>query len=361
MDIYNIKWSILLAIAILVYSFKLCKKYHWSAGALFGYVGLNALYTFSYPTNLYNQFPKAVFNTLTGYTAKSFVALLLVIILVDLVKKDLIPKLFVALMTINSIYTIYQFFTVDSYINVTGFFDNISLNGGLMALSIPIVLKKYNKIFLIPLITAILCCKASVASGVMALALSSFYFAKHKKVLIPIILFCGALGIASLVDDGTFKHSGRAMLYKIQTKAFFDDSICYQDKSKEVCLDNGNKAFGRSPGTFHFWAFITQLKYYLSEGRGKRGELIRFLHSDWLQIMIDLGYVGLGLSLILAFYLMFMSWGSPMMFSMLISYMGFMVFHYPIHYPAQAFVGIWIIMYIILNYKKELGIIIREV
>jgi len=52
-----------------------------------------------------------------------------------------------------------------------------------------------------------------------------------------------------------------------------------------------------------------------------------------------------------------MSWGDPIMFSMLISYMGFMVFHYPIHYPVQAFIGIWIIMYITLNYKKETDII----
>jgi len=291
---YDIKWTILLALSVVSYGIYIWRKYHWSAGALFSYVGLNALYTFSYPTNLYSQFPNNIFNTLTGYTAKSFVALLLVIILVDLINKELVPKLFLALMTINSAYTIFQFFTVDDYKQVTGLFDNISLNGGLVALSIPIILQRH-KYLLIPFTAAILCCKASVASGVMALALSSFYFARYKKIILPVVIFCGVLGVAALVDDGTFKHSGRLMLYRIQTKAFFDDKICYPEKGKQVCLDNGNKFIGRSIGTFHFWAFITQLKYYMTQGIGKNGEIIRFLHSDLLQIMIDLGYIGLAL------------------------------------------------------------------
>jgi len=362
MDIYNIKWSIILALSIISYAIYLCKKYHWSAGILFGYVGLNTLSVFSYPQNIYSQLPNNVFHTLTGYTAKSFIALLLMVILVDMIKKDVVPKLLLFILSLDAILTIYQFFTVDKYHLVTGFLDNISLNGGLLAVFVPVILSIKNIPMLLLFITAILCCKASVASGTLALALASYYFMKHKSYLIPVLLFCAVLGTATLVDKSTFSGSGRFMLYKIQLKSFLDDKVCYPEKQKQVCLEDGNNFTGRSTGTFHFWAFITQVKYYLTEGKGKTGEIMRFLHSDWLQIMMEFGYIGLALSILLAGYLIFMSWGEPMMFSMLISYMGFMVFHYPIHYPLQAFVGLWIIAHIILSYKENNSIItLREI
>ncbi len=359
MHTYNIKWTILLSILLVGYSFRLAKKYHWSAGLLFAYVSINTLRVAFWPYSEYAGLPPGVQSMLGGNAAKSILIILSLVVFIDCFKMKHFLKFYLGVQIMNAWYVIGQSFFKD-YVYRVGFFDNISLNGGLMALAVPIILSissntKYKFFVTCSLITAVCLSKASVPFGVLAVCLAAYFFMKSRHKLIPILLFFMCIGSAYLFDGNRslpFYQEQRFKMYEIQTKAFFKDEVCYPEHGKTKCVEKGNVFTGYGQGTYPFWAFLTQLSYYLTEGLGQKGgEIFNFVHSDWLQLMLENGIIGLILSLLLASYLTYFVWGNPLMFSLLMGYFSFMIYCYPIHYPFHAFFGLWIIAQIMYNYQ----------
>jgi len=357
MDIFNLKWSILFAVTVISYGVYLSKKYHYLAGLLFSFISINTIYTFAWPNNLYSQFPITVQNSIKGTSGIAFISMFLVVILADFIAKKKINIFLIFVALCNSIFIIYQTTQGLDYWKRVGFFDNISLSGGLIALLIPMILNiKDKKIMfsLLPIpLVAIYCCQSSVAIGVLGLTLSAYAFMSIKRKWLALLLIPLAIGIGAITDKDLFNGSTRIQNYKIQTSAFLEDEICYPQNNKTVCWNNGNVFTGYTQGTFSFWAFIAQVRHSLYIDKGKNGELIQFLHNDYLQMLFENGLIGLLLSLALASLLAFMAWGNALLFSTLIGFYGFMLFHYPIHYPLQALVGAYIAARIMLSHKEK--------
>jgi hypothetical protein len=347
-DTFLASWAVLMWAAMLAYSFKIGKKYSWFAGVLLAYVCLGAVEIIEFPVSMYDKYTLLNKVVQIAKTSQGLIAVLCSLIVIDSLKHTDLKKFkpfFVGILITGSIYTIYQWVTGEPFHKRAGYFLNISLNGGILATLYPVLLDykpklRYALAYVLPVV-AIFCVESSVAVGVLALSVSAYYFMKiksNKKILVPILVFSSMFTVGYFTDKGFFSSSNRFKAYEIQYSEFVKD-------------EHAVKGVGHAGYTM--WGISNQLKHRFMATKEKGGEIMVFLHNDWLQMLIEYGYIGALLVLLFTFELIIKAWGNPLHFSMLISYMGFMLFHYPTHYPVHAFVGLWIIASITLKNKRR--------
>lgn len=359
-DPFLLKWFIVISVGIIVYGYRLAIKYHWLPALLFAFVGINAAYNFEFPNNIYNQFGNIQRSIVNGLSAKAFVALFITILIADFTpKKKNFLNLFLLLQVCNVAFTLYQWLSGLRGPKLGGFYDNISLNGGMIALSLPIIfsLHKIKKPVTLLYVTAALIANfltgSSIAIGLVVVAILSYSLSSRKAMFRALLISVLLFSVGHFIDkDNFFNDSHRFNIYKIQFDFFNEDKQCLPE-----CYDMPNRVFGYGQGCYPVWSIIAQLKHSLLIKRGERGELVVFLHNDWLQMLLENGYIGIFLSLLLYIMLSYMSFGNKLTFSLLQTYAAFMVFHYPAHYPVHAIFGVWLIMYIILQHKENIDTI----
>lgn len=355
------KWSLVMALATIIASYKIYKKYHLSLGLLFCYFCLSGIYTFQWPLGYYFGYDNVIRVIIQHSSLLAVISIISVTFIIDNIKFKDIEKLkyfFILLTVINSSYVIFQFINGNTEFERGGLFRNVSTNGCIIGACYPLLLhyliydnplKGYRKLlsYLICLgpILAVLASKSSVAIGVVAVALSSFFFMniinKRNKIILGMLMFFSIIFSGYLVNPKhMFYDSKRFGLYKIQYDAW---------------QKQGQHFLGYGTGSYKFFGVRTQMEkeYMLKKTKSGtyKGYLNQWLHNDWLQLFLENGILGALLILNALFFLLIRAWKHKTIFSCLITYMSAMVFHYPIHYPIHALFGVWLIAYIMIKYN----------
>ena len=353
------KWALLMFLGSIIFGVKLFRKYHWSLAVLFVYMCGSAIYTFHWPYNTYQSqglFSKVMLAQLSVLALISIIFISILLAELDLKDIMTLESFFVLLVLVNSVVVIYQWINGNPFHRRGGLFDNIGMNGILMAFTYPLLidsnlLKKsgigYIIALLLPII-AILCTKSSVPVGVVIIGIMVYLIFKFKniilKISIPTLIGIIILLTAYITNKkDLFDDSQRFGLYKIQYNEWV--------KSEKIL-------FGHGLGTYPFFGLQNQIKnQYMVKGQGQKvtGEYAMWLHNDWLQLLLETGVIGFILFVVAAFFSIYYALLNPKLIACLLSYMSSMLFYYPNHFAIHAFFGCWLIAYIFLkhNYVNE--------
>lgn len=98
-----------------------------------------------------------------------------------------------------------------------------------------------------------------------------------------------------------------------------------------------NPWFGWGAGTFKLYGpAIQSVKYYME------GKWWLWAHNDWLQLALEYGFIGAGLSALSAGYLLWRSRTRPLLFASVSAYCVVMIGNYPMHIALTSLLGFWI-------------------
>lgn len=96
--------------------------------------------------------------------------------------------------------------------------------------------------------------------------------------------------------------------------------------------------FGSGPGTFKFYGPMIQA----TQG-WKYGDWWLWAHSDWIQVYLELGVIGLVLAMGTFFTVLKASFNRPLLFGAVASYGAIMLGNYPCHIAMTALLGFWLV------------------
>ncbi len=101
--------------------------------------------------------------------------------------------------------------------------------------------------------------------------------------------------------------------------------------------ENTNMFLGAGAGTFKFYGPHIQETLHYMEGRWWL-----WLHSDWLQIICEYGFIGAALSGITYFQLVTSALKRPLLLGAVVAYGTIAVANYPFHIAITALLGFWL-------------------
>lgn len=324
------------------------------------YFGLNALYIAAFRDN---RFVKAGYSTqfLIYSNAAFFLALITLFLFLQNKKRHLGPTVFKAfgvICILNSILVILGHFFKFGYlpegVGVSGLINYASLNGCLIATTIPFVflLPKYFWPLIIASIYAVVLSKSSVPYGVLALTLTGLFYKRifTKKVVYALIIFGLVIGVG-LVFEGSrlFDSAERFNAYRLFMKTWAD-------------LPNPMIYFGTGPGTFMVLGPEIQIKNKFMVN-DRHIFLWTAMHCDYLQVLFETGIIGLGLFCLLGYRALKYHYENCVYkFSATLGYLGMMLFNYPLRYYLTLSLGVvllWGTSW--ANEHKRLEILLQKV
>ncbi len=211
---------------------------------------------------------------------------------------------------------------------------NSSMDGTLIAIAYPVVLywvsrvsKIWIRIFyiLFPIIMVFVS-KSSVGIGGICLGLAIIYMrARWKFIIIPIILFL----IALYINPALLDENGRVKCWVWSMNWWWG---------------NANHWFGTGLGTYGLIGPYIQIVTGNNMINGTLMENYYYeMHNDWLQLVFELGYIGLAAGLLLLRDLMRKSWDRPHFFASVVVFAAVSGMNYPSHCTVTALFAIILI------------------
>lgn len=337
------KWTVLTGLFSLFFS-------AW-AGRRLGYVFSPIIFLclssaaeiFAWNFNEYQPWVSPMmFVTLAKTASYGFVSVVMAVFALATLPKHItraVRESFVIIATIGSLATIFH---ITSSVNERGSFSgNPSMHGGLLACLIPFawLIKniKWRLAFIGAVVAAILLVQASIPLGVLSVTAISLLLAKYginkKQIYISLggLLFLGMVG-DSMMPDSFLNSSGRWQNWIHIMKWWWD---------------NSNHWLGTGFGTS-----LVLLPYAQTQMNWVNGDFYLWMHNDWLQILFELGFVGLLFTLMAWFTLARKSFRSPHLFASFMGFSALACFNYPLRLPIHV-TCLTLLCWLILNQKGE--------
>lgn len=181
-------------------------------------------------------------------------------------------------------------------------------------------------------VPAVLISVSSISFGAMALGVCAVLMACMPKLTSRsrAYAFCLIFGVClatlitgHMIDAEWGHHINRQ-----------DAWVMFWDFWKE----QGFLLFGSGPGTFKLYGPMAQVKYGWTGG-----DIWLWAHSDWYQVLLELGEVGLLLAW--AFYLQLLrkAFNRPLLFGSIACFGAIMCGNYPLHVAMPSLLGIWLV------------------
>lgn len=194
---------------------------------------------------------------------------------------------------------------------IPGTFNADSMDAAFIATAYPILFRRRHWLpILVAIVTPFLLLLAPRLGNTMfmvlaaeAIGLSICY--NWKAVLA--VPFMG-LGAWLAMGSSSFHQSDRIDNWKLFLTWLFD---------------NGKEWFGAGTGLFQWIGPILQQR---------SDNLFTWAHNDWIQILIEQGFLGLGLSLALVFLCLKKSYKTPWLFATNLGFMACMLTQFPLRY-----------------------------
>ncbi len=306
----NKDWSWLLVCFGAIIAYDAGKSMHWSVGVFTFLVLVNALG--SNPTAMASAFTFLMFVYFFSMLGRLW--------------GNYLPSILDTICIVSVLLTLYQLVHVT--VPRMGISNNISMNGCLIAVTLPATLyvqsqKKAHDVFLGILnalaVVAILSVHASVPIGVLFVVLTSWCIAAGSGIG-WLSLFSGLLfGVGYYLEPAVFfSSSGRLAGWQMIVEWWWATGKIFMGLGTgmgAIVFDQERQA---NPAFSHMaiWA-----------------------HNDYLQVMFDNGLIGLGALLLVVWYAMKRSFNRPWLFASVVGYAATAFFNFPVHLPIHAFVG----------------------
>lgn len=357
-DFWSSKWAALLIVGAAYFAYEVYKRTDIFLATFSFYSLFNSIILFRWLENKYSGLKNLDRIVISYYVLIGLVSFLIISFIALNIKKKhfrFLEKTFGMLCLINATYVLIQWGLGNGYLWRGGFFANGSINGCFIAFTYPFLLKYTLPKFVekspsadnLPYhlcnlfmgffmycvaapVLAVLCSKTSVPVGAMALAIFGVFIPVNKltnwKLLLTVALFIAAfIFVAWFIDPSNlFYSSGRFKLYEAVLTEWWNKYDIW---------------FGTGLGTYPLFGLDAQLKHKVLAGTWAI-----WMHSDWLQILVELGIVGLILALTSSISIFLRVMYRPAYLGALLSFSGSMLFNYPIHYPIHALLLMFIII-----------------
>lgn len=334
-DFYWSKWMVLMILGALFVSISLWRQLHWSASSLLFYSLLSSLKVCMAHLVPQTNYDASVISRFEASTALTSLGMLFGIFFLN--EMGNLELAIAVTCLVDAVYVIVQFITGPRIAGTIGaFFDYDAMNACFLAITIPFVFEvfKKNRAWLILPVVAVLLTlvvdHSSTSLGVFCVVMGTLFYRCLEAE--PWWLRCLAIITSTSVLVLAMHHfmphilhdSGRFEVYKTMMTWWFN---------------NCNHWFGTGNGTFiHFGPHIQQITGI------QPTQWFLWLHSDWLQIVFEMGYLGMFLSINLFCFLIKYSWNRPYLLSSIMGYASCMVFQFPVHHALLALVGMSIIL-----------------
>ena len=338
-DYYSSKWGMLLLIGALFLSYKIWKKYHWSAAFVFGYFSISSINIFSNYANQYESYNYISKLVLMQYGAVGLVSYILIYFLVNEIKQKDYAVLnnFLGLVClVDALYVILQWYLGYTFPHIGGLWANVGVNGVFIAVLCPFLFNSRLKYLFPVVIASILLSKTSVALGTLCVVLGSYCLLQTKYGLLKRCLLCitivaSLFFVASRYDADLYSDSRRFELYKAYVAQFSKQEKTFSKTTVKYLT-------GWGVGSFPLQGVISQQKF----GAQDVG-WAQWAHSDWLQLFLEGGLIGFILCVNLFMFVLWRSRKDAVLCSQVLGYGASMVFLYPVHYPIHAFFMLYLI------------------
>lgn len=330
-------WAVLIAFAILSFAFYVGNRLHWTLVPFTLSTLLSSLWVYGWFGNDYTGWAvgdQAALKSSSLYASLAFVLLLLACVRLKDYTEHL-RKLLGVVCLLATIWTLCQFQSIP--FKRVGFAGNASMNGCLIAVTLPFMLSALLKVRSANVIVPILTCLAAIAVsmtstsvpvGVLCVVLLTLYLSKFTILLVAFIaaIECSLQGSAAF-----FSPSDRFSMWRVFMEWWW------------YATDH---LFGAGAGV------STVLLPSIQKARGMNGNFFMWFHSDPLQVLFEQGAIG-AVTLFVAF--VGVAWKSRRDRALLASVLGFAaasVFNYPTHLAPHALVGISLLA---MAYKRTEG------
>jgi hypothetical protein len=264
--------------------------------------------------------PEGYHLKIAAITVSTYITLLLFGMLPLLLNKDAFKNIFTILFAIAVIDSIWML--VRSVIygpdQCYAMMSNSAIDASFIACFIPIALSFFKKreimwlegiFLLIPMVLAIIVSKSSTGIAGIGIAIASYLFMeyglKSLKIIAPLALaICG--GAYIYLKDELLNPNGRYGIWK--------GSLDFFLKETHILIGSGI-------GTFFMWGPEIQMHNNNSLGSNGQQALFIWMHNDWLQVLFEMGIIGLAGLIILYSCLLLSSWKKKnALFPMLCTY-----------------------------------------
>lgn len=215
--------------------------------------------------------------------------------------------------------------TLATILSPGGLLGNPSINGTFLACGF-CLLCRLPSVWAWFTLAAILLTKASVPVGALAVSLIAFWIALDKKHLVFVmlaflsVLFLGAFLVGSGVEAEFFSSSGRFEIWRELVPRY---------------LSTANILIGSGGGSYQVLGPLMQSTF-------KAQWLHFFMHSDWLQVLLEFGIIGLGMALYLYGRVLISLRENPELFAVACALGAGALFNWPMHHPLTALLAVWV-------------------
>lgn len=291
--------------------------------------------------NLYSPIYKTTHMDQINYgfaAAHTGFLVLLFVLSMNTIKKEWLTKLIDALPAfgvINSIYVIITWlfnWRLNGSMGPQGFIDYSGLNSTLISYSIvAITCSKVNKKWLVPCVIAIILSRSSIGFGVIATGISAYLLASgyfKKEVFLKLCLIFVAIVSIGFLSEGVelFDSGGRLSAYSVFLSHW---------------QANYNTILGAGPGSFRILSYGISKLYNFMPIPGQNDVWYwERLHSEYLQVLFEYGWVGLILLLAALSELSYRLFKAkePRLFALLMAVASSAIFNFPLRYFPSAIV-----------------------
>ena len=323
------KWAILLAIIGVLFSQWVGRKVHWSVAPVLLSTTLGALWVFAWRDNRFVGYALVDKISISKSATYALVATLMFVFGFLAAKVRTIRVLGFALGVVCFVGSVVTLFSaLDAQRFRGGFFGNPSMNGCLLAITLPFAFDFFKRwylkaLVLVPILAAIILVRASVpivTLGVVSLAW--LYIKGFRKACAIGLLVCLCVGYA--IEGASFASTnGRWEIWEMGLKYWWA---------------NANPWFGVGTGV------TTVYLPYLQNTLGvQRGNWFMWFHNDWLQILFEQGIVGFSAVLVMFLCALKRAIHNHLIGPALLGYGVCALGNYPLHLPVHAFVGAYLV------------------
>lgn len=313
------KWAVLLLGVAIVYSLQIGKRTHWSVAPFLCITLCSGIYAFAW----------SFFSLEAAYPTYALLALVSFFSVLNSKHMPHVKYFMAAACMISS---------VAAFFGRGGFVGNPSMNGTLIAITLPMAVEAVGCVFVLPEIIATLGIVAifhigqSIPIGVLCVVWLSFYVAERRHAHVKVNLFYPILLCLIFIS----------VAFIAQYPILFDS----------------NGRFNSWKHVLSWWWSAKQIWFGLGTGssliifRGVNA-LSPFAHNDYLQVLFENGIVGMLSVYPLLWYALVKAFNRPLLFASVCAYAAAAFFNYPSHLPVHAFIGVALVWLTHYNPEKE--------
>lgn len=313
------------------------------------YFSLNAFYISSFVRNRFIHADLATKSFISLNASQVLIAGLLLLFWAKTSKLSVSTLLesFGILCFVNSVLVIvgwiFGFGLLSEGIGYSGFINYASLNGCLIIATLPLLYRAFDRpsFWKLPHSVELLILAVITVAPVVAMVLSKSSIPWGCFFLMVIgLVFCKSKNPAPLIATAVVT-TGVALYF--EGPSLFNSA--YRFEAYELFMKEWWKfpwqvnLFGTGPGSYIVIGPEIQIKtkFLITD---THAHFFTFLHNDFLQYLFENGIIGSALLLLLiGRTLLFYYRNDHALFSVTLSYLGMMLFNYPLRYFITAFLG----------------------